>query len=352
MNNGTKVKRDENQKNPITFSDIKTNGRCPNNDCVNVMNFDEAECLMNANESDEEIKNNQSQPHIPLSLACDIGDIKNVIKLLSKKSKQSFIMNLAFFIFYLCVVIASIVVYIIYQKSCPSIHSFGESSIGFTCYLLCFALAATIAAQISYSHCTKILRHQRKTKTKNKDKQALNIAPGDIGSETDGIGSETDARIEFIDYMLDKLKSNVTKTFINVLKIGQFMKKHKLNNILLENVIKENPKPKTNQSEKEMEAAVYSSRRYMMKTSCRDYSTNNRTGLDTNFHIFYFSVHALPVLTTMFWILAGVNAMKNSENESKVCNVPLIYYWTVAIGISIMSIAQLIPMFIKLFTRI
>lgn len=309
---------------------------------------DETECLLNPTmeESDVQIGENLDclPQNVPLSLVCSTTVIDNVISKLFERSKGTLCMYLCCFTFYFAVLIASIIIYVTY-RGCQTVHRFGESSIGITTYLIVCFLFTTIAAYINWMHCRKLLRSKREVKGKKRNKRTCGK------NRSDQILNKSLHAEDFILSLLDKAESNQSNTLINVLKMGDFISRHKISNKSLQEVLESNKKSNNSHSESDLETAINTVRKYMKNTRGNSNSNHLNNTKVTKFQIFLFHMNVLPVLSAIFWILLGVDAAKRNQEANNNCYVPLIYFWIITISISLMSLFQLIPMIVQLFSK-
>lgn len=295
----------------------------------------ETEPLLNSAscESDEEVDKelDELDEYIPMSLLCNSKEMKTIIYQIYGRYKMLFYINLCFLLFYIAVSILSVVTYVKYQSSCHSVHQFGESCIGITAYLTVWFLLTTTATLVNWVHCKRLLMSQTNKKRECKFKYLGNQVVSNVKTHKD-----TD---KFFNLLLQKMKSKPVTTFTKVFKMSNFISRHKLHDAAIQKILQTNKKHRNNFSNNDMEIAIQTARNKLKMQINSQHDANDK--ITQHFQAFFFGVNVLPVISTMFWILVGVDALKETHPKHEICRAPLIIFWVITVLVTLISIAPI-----------
>ena len=274
---------------------------------------------------------------IPLSMIYGQNGPQDIIDVVAKQTTFTLIINIFFLLLYFILSCTSIILYLKYEHVCQDIQRFGESTIAITVYLLVCFIFTTLFAQFNCHHWRG---YCKKTKCPNgshrtpKIKTVFNRVFNPITVK------EPEA---YIDKLLEDTKETQKQNLVDVLQMGEFIAREQLEDNILQKLLYLCKKPMINYKVSDMEQGIHAVRKKLNialknQERCHD-------NIDRNSHLLFVSIHALPILSSMFWILVGVDTMKRGKIMDSSCIVPLVSYWIIAASITIISIIQLLPLF-------
>ena len=339
------MKEIDNFKNRLNFSIGENSNKHKINKRIRLKSKSEDEELLLKNQSESEdesdlklcaqssvpIRNNA----IPLSMICPSKNVGTVLCHLNSHCMKTFSINCLILTIYCGVLVACIVLYVLHKKNCPDVNHFGESTIAIVTYLVLTFGITTCLSWFNWKH-TKNLLQQTCVRDKNKKK---------IGTINKHVIQVTKETQDHVNKLFNEMNKKQIPNLVENIKMGEFISKNRiLNNIMTESLATP-VKPCEKANEHMMVEAIIHLRSAVGENSYSMANTKNGKNVDKNrksaFKIFLASAYTLPILTTMFWIHAGINA----GNNNSCCTIPFVFFWIITILTTLFSVMQLIPAF-------